>query len=507
MIPKILIVDDEPTNLATLESFLIGEGYALHLASSGLMGLNLARQIVPDLILLDVMMPETDGFEVCRRLRADPELSRIPVIVVTALDDEHSRIEALRCGADDFVTKPCRREELRARVRTVVSLNRFRIIAEHRARFQQLFELSPSAIVLVNEQGRVIRANPQADGLFGAAEGRLPAGDDLAGHFEGDDVRLVREIIAETTAGGTTSPREVRLGGGDAARVLWLRGAPVPEGDLQLALLVFDDITAEFRARRDLRKLNERLEEIVEERTRDLREANGLLVSYASFVSHDLRSPLAVVKGYLSMLQESVVPVTPEAAPFVAKAYAAAIMMQDMIDNILNLAKEECLAGHDRPPAPVDPAPIVTRVWNQLRELHGGTSCRFVLGRLPELDVSPIMLERVFYNLLGNALKYSAHVPQPRVEVGVVGDASQPTIFVRDNGVGFDNRDAQKLFREFVRLESAEATDGFGVGLSLVARLVRWNGGKIWAESAVGKGATFFVRFPQPAPLRLSTPA
>jgi PAS domain S-box-containing protein len=505
MMPKILIIDDEPSNQATLESFLIGEGYALHLAGSGLAGFNLARQIVPDLILLDVMMPELDGFEVCRRLRADPELSRIPIIVVTALDDEHSRIEALRSGADDFVTKPCRRDEVRARVRTVVSLNRFRIIAEQRARFQQLFELSPSAIVLADAHGRVIRVNPQAERLFATAGGRLAAGAELAACFRSGDARRVREVIVDTIAGATTSPREVKLGRGEAARALWLRGAPVPEGDQRLALLVFDDITAEVRARRDLQTLNDRLEELVQERTQELREANGLLVSYASFVSHDLRSPLAVAKGYLSMLQERVIPMTTEAAPLVAKAYSATIMMQEMIDNILNLAREENLAGRDRPPVPLDPGPIVTRVWNQLSEIHGGTDCRFVLGRLPVLDVSPIVIERVFYNLLQNALKYSVQAPQPNVEVGAVGDANQPTIFVRDNGVGFDSRDAEKLFREFVRLDTAEATEGFGIGLSLVARLVRLSGGKIWAESARGKGATFFVRFPPSVPGRRDT--
>jgi hypothetical protein len=500
MKPKILIIDDEPANLATIESFLIGEGYALHLADGGRAGLDLARQIVPDLILLDVMMPECDGFEVCRRLRADPELGRIPIIVVTALDDESSRIEALRCGADDFVTKPCRREELRARVRTVVSLNRFRLIAEQRVRFQRLFEVSPAAIVLADEQGRVMRANPQAAGVFAVVEGALREGSDLAACFEADDARHLREIVAESVAGATTAAREVRLGHGEKARVLWLRGAPVPDGDRLLALLTFDDITAEVRARRALQDLNEQLEERVQERTLELREANGLLMSYASFVSHDLRTPLAVATGYISMLHEGIFPVAPEAAPIVQKAYTATIMMKEMIDNILQLAKEEHLAGRGRPQSTPDPGPIAARVWNQLTELKGGTTCRFVLGPLPAVGVSAMLLERVFYNLLGNALKYSTKGRPPSVEVGAVAEAELPTIFVRDNGIGFDQRDADKLFGEFVRLGSAQVTEGFGIGLSLVARLIRSCGGRIWAEGELGKGATFFVRLPAPGP-------
>jgi DNA-binding response OmpR family regulator len=122
----ILIVDDEPAGRDTLEALLMAQGYNLAFASNGPEALAKAAELTPDLILLDVMMPGMDGFEVCRRLRTDPLLTEVPVIMVTALDDRDSRLRGIEAGADDFVTKPFDRAELRARVRTITRLNRYR---------------------------------------------------------------------------------------------------------------------------------------------------------------------------------------------------------------------------------------------------------------------------------------------------------------------------------------------------------------------------------------------
>ena len=107
--PIILLVDDEPASRQALEAVLDGQGYALHLAQNGHEALQRAAALVPDLILLDVMMPGMDGFEVCQRLRADPTLAEVPIVLVTALDDRESRIQGLDAGADDFISKPFNR--------------------------------------------------------------------------------------------------------------------------------------------------------------------------------------------------------------------------------------------------------------------------------------------------------------------------------------------------------------------------------------------------------------
>jgi putative two-component system response regulator len=137
---RVLIVDDESNGREVLEGMLAGENLDLQFAASGAEALRMAMAHAPDLVLLDVMMPGLNGFEVCRRLRDEPRLRELPVILVTALDDRDSRLKGLEAGADDFVSKPFDRLELRTRVRTIVRLNRYRSLVEERARVAQSYE-------------------------------------------------------------------------------------------------------------------------------------------------------------------------------------------------------------------------------------------------------------------------------------------------------------------------------------------------------------------------------
>lgn len=136
--PVVLIVDDAPAGQQALQALLEGQGYRLVMAANGLEALECACRENPDAILLDVMMPVMDGFEVCRRLRRDPQLAEVPVVMVTALDDRPSRLAGLEAGADDYIIKPFDRAELLARLRTIVRLNRYRSLQEERAKLQRL---------------------------------------------------------------------------------------------------------------------------------------------------------------------------------------------------------------------------------------------------------------------------------------------------------------------------------------------------------------------------------
>ena len=135
---KILIVDDEPSAIATIEATFSGEAYDLEFAENGAIALERADAFLPDLILLDVMMPGMDGFEVCRRLRTTPKLAEVPIIILTALDDRNSRLLGIESGADDFITKPVDRQELRLRARTILRLNRYRTLLTQRENLREL---------------------------------------------------------------------------------------------------------------------------------------------------------------------------------------------------------------------------------------------------------------------------------------------------------------------------------------------------------------------------------
>lgn len=145
MTSKVLIVDDEFSGRQTLESVLEGDGYDIEMAENGFEALEKVRQVLPDVILLDVMMPGMTGFEVCQKIRSDPLVAEIPIIVLTALDDRESLLNALKAGADDFITKPFDRYELRARLLGITRLNRYHKLVQERAKLQDAHEQLLSA--------------------------------------------------------------------------------------------------------------------------------------------------------------------------------------------------------------------------------------------------------------------------------------------------------------------------------------------------------------------------
>ncbi|HZZ20634.1 MAG TPA: response regulator [Opitutaceae bacterium] len=170
----ILVVDDKSSNRETIRELLDGDDFRIVEASDGETALLLAAENPPDLVFLDVMMPGMDGFEVCRRLRSDPKLAEVPVIMVTALDDQASRLAGLKAGADDFITKPYYRAELQARARTITRLNRYRRLHEAQTalqnserHFRALFDLGPVAIYTCDASGAVRDFNRRAVELWG----------------------------------------------------------------------------------------------------------------------------------------------------------------------------------------------------------------------------------------------------------------------------------------------------------------------------------------------------
>lgn len=150
MVNSILIVDDDYLSLATLESILDGQGYNIISANNGSEALQKADALMPDLILVDVMMPIMDGFEVCRRIRATPKLAEMQIIILTALDDRNSRLLGIESGADDFLTKPVDRQELRLRVHTIIQLNRYRTLHTQRENLRRMAE----SVVTAQEEER-----------------------------------------------------------------------------------------------------------------------------------------------------------------------------------------------------------------------------------------------------------------------------------------------------------------------------------------------------------------
>jgi PAS domain S-box-containing protein len=204
----ILIVDDQPGAREVLRGLLTGQDYNLAFAGSGEEALAKAAELVPDLILLDVMMPGMDGFEVCKQLRADSLLAEVPVVMVTALDDRDSRLKGLKLGVDDFITKPFILAELQARVRTITRLNRQRRLQmlelqAERDRTQAILEALGEAVIVIDTEGIIQYFNPAAETLTGFTSGEALGQSWRSWLGENPEDSLYDDILAVVYAGQT----------------------------------------------------------------------------------------------------------------------------------------------------------------------------------------------------------------------------------------------------------------------------------------------------------------
>jgi len=192
----VLIVDDDESTRKLIKAMLHREGYHLLEAPNGLEALEQARAHTPDLILMDVMMPQLNGFETCRRIREDPMMAEVPVLFITALSDQESRLRGIAAGADDFITKPINLTELRARVKTIMRLNRYRLLME-RARFEHLVETSPDGILLTNTSGQIQFANTTACQMLTTSPENVHT-QNIANFLPPNQAETLRQLLQQT---------------------------------------------------------------------------------------------------------------------------------------------------------------------------------------------------------------------------------------------------------------------------------------------------------------------
>lgn len=403
----ILVAEDSPTQAEQLRHTLEQHGYAVEVSANGRIALESAARVRPALIISDVVMPEMDGYELSRRIKADRVLRDTPIILVTTMSDPDDVIRGLECGADNFVLKPY-------------------------------------------DQGHLL--------------GRV-------------------EYLLKNGRAGS---------GGDSDRGIHIhfnaRDHLITADRLQILNLLLSTYDAAIERTKELQRSHEQLK-VLHAR---LNEANKELESFAFSVSHDLRAPLRHIDGYGAMLmQELAGSLSPEAARYLREMTSASRRMGQLIEDMLEFSRSGRATLRE---TRVDLCELVKAAIRELEMSSAGRDIDWSVAPLPAVRGDPAMLKQVFANLLGNAVKYSRTRDRARIEIGAAGeDGGRLVVFVRDNGVGFDMNYVHRLFEPFSRLHSTDEFEGTGVGLATVRRIVARHGGRVWAEAAPGRGATFYL--------------
>ncbi len=360
----ILIVDDLPVNLRVLNQILTQNGYKVRKALSGEMALTACAATLPDLILLDILMPDLDGYEVCSRLKSQEKTRKIPVIFLSALDEAEDKVKAFHVGAADYISKPFQVEEVLARVThqlTIVHLN------------QQL-------------------ANQNAE----------------------------------------------------------------------------------------LQKLNA-----------ELMRSNAELEQFAYVASHDLQSPLQATIGYADMLlwkYDSVL--DDHAKRYVNQIVQSGLRMKNLIQDLLTYSK---LGNGQLDWQPVDAAVVLQEALDNLRQDIAASGAEIAHSDLPTVRGDRTQLTQLFQNLLSNGIKFRRSGVTPQINISsVLGDRGESLFAISDNGIGIPEEKFDCIFEAFHRLHGYQDYPGTGLGMAICKKIVTRHGGRIWVNSQLGEGTTFY---------------
>lgn len=503
---NILLVDDNPTNLQILLQILSGRGYKLLIAKNGDKAMNIVHTMQPILILLDIMMPGLDGYEVCKRLKEDPATTDVIVIFLSALNDTCDRVRGLEIGAVDYIVKPFQAEEIIARVETHLKIHRLeRALARRnrqlKAENQHILESINEGVFGINSQGKITFANSAASRMTGWEPKELIDADVhglLMSRYVDGTIRPWEQTILYTTL----TEHVVQTVEDD---LFWRRDESnfsvdysctpfMRDGESEGAVIVFLDITEK---RRHKHALQSALDELQKQKDKLMHMSRlSCMGEMASGFAHEVNQPLTAIYNYAQVCHRLIQcePINTESLrDGVEKIGVQARRAGDIIARICSFVKkpDHCLQM-------VDCSRLVQDVV-KLAEVDVRHNCMEIhldlAEDLPAIKVDPVQTQQVVLNLIRNGMEAMRDMPDKQVGLWVRTERLNREfirVSVIDRGYGLADDAEEKLFTPFYTTKD----DGMGIGLSICDSIIQTHGGVLNFIRNPEGGTTFWFTVP-----------
>lgn len=490
---KLLLVDDDNDNLLALQAILEPLGQALYLAHSGADALRLCLDHDFAAILLDVRMPDLDGFETAELVRSRKRSRQTPILFLTAYRSDEQLFRGYDMGAVDFLFKPIVPEILQSKVSVFVQVSqtaqRLKNEIEERAqaeqRFRTVLEVAPDAMIVSREDGVIELANSSAATLFTVPPQSLVGKD-------------IRTLIPEWTPNGdplaALEKRFLALRFTGVHFAADITRSPLVTPDGTLIITAIRDATEQVEAEGRAHRLNLELERRVALRTRELTQSNEALQQFAWAVSHDLQEPVRTLLSYSQWLSRSL---EDSLGGKEERMLRTIVEHAGRMHQLMAALRQYLHIGESgrQEWTEVDCNNAVRTALSTLQGMIDETGALVRYQNLPTICCIEILLIQLFQNLISNGIKYRSSEP-PVIEISAEPGDRGWCFRVRDNGIGIDPKYFDQIFGVFKRLHGGQYS-GTGIGLAICKAAIDSMGGRIWVDSAEGAGTSFYFFIPE----------
>ncbi len=482
--PVIVHVDDRAANLYLVKKILTAAGYEVLQAETGIEGLNLVSRAKPDLVILDVHLPDISGFEVCRRLKANPDTSSISVLQISSeLTNVDSRVEGLDSGAEAYLTA-IRPTEVVATVRALLRAKAAEDMALAKAaEWSTTFDAVNDPILIIDVTGEITQTNASAAKLLGELS-------------DAEVAALKKEFVVTRKAlQDSVQPQGVRdIAVQNKVYRMSMDLVPGAEDHDERFVSVLTDVTTLVEAKLAIRRSNEALM-----LARDAAvTASRAKSAFMSSMSHEFRTPLNAILGYAELMHDLAVDRSDETATKdLSRIIASAQHLLNLISDVLDIAKVEAgRASLELETFPVKP--LLQEIVTTLQPLAGNQNNSIdvqIDEGINKIASDPTKLRQILLNLVGNACKFTRN---GTITVQVCADDDDKFInfVITDTGIGICEEKLNVIFDAFEQGDAGGKFGGTGLGLAISKRLAELLGGNISAQSQVNIGSTFTLRIP-----------